>query len=66
MTRGMKLIDHETRAFGYKQFFVTRWVRLSWLGSWDRPSYSRFGMWRGWRNGITLRYRGYLLAIGRE
>ena len=49
--------------FGFKLWLQIPLVELAWLGSWDSPSYSRWGMWT-FRRGITLRYRAWLLHLG--
>jgi hypothetical protein len=52
------------REFGFRS--IVRWplLRLEWVGSWDRKSYPRFGHWRVGGT-ITLRWRAYLLHLGR-
>jgi hypothetical protein len=49
---------------GYRHYFRVPLVSLCRLGSWDHPAYRLLGAWRS-RGGVTLRYRGWLLRLGR-
>lgn len=49
---------------GFRLFFRVPGLNLSRVGSWDSPRYGLFGVWYSPR-GVTLRFRGYLLRLGR-
>jgi hypothetical protein len=49
---------------GFRSYFAVPGLSLCRIGSWDSPSYGLFGAWYSPR-GVSLRYRGFVLRLGR-